>query len=117
MNRSRHAKDLDDPPLLLEVDLPLTSSSTDALQGLIRRYKRLAITELSGLHYDAAKDRLYALSDDNNLLIELTRDGEILKVYELSADDPEGITFDDEGFLYIAQDSGGILKLRPTDPS
>ncbi len=117
VNRSAHRKDLDDPPLLIEIELPLSSTSTDELKGRILRYKRLGITELSGLHYDAAGDRLYALSDKNNHLIELTRDGEILRVHKLEADSPEGITFDDDGFLYIAQDTGLILKFRPAPPS
>ena len=115
-NRSAHPKDLDDPPLLMEVELPLSSSSTGELEGRILRYKRLTITGISGLHYDSAADRLYALSDDPERLIELTLDGEIVKAHDITASDPEGITFDAEGFAYIAQDGGGILKLRRSVP-
>jgi uncharacterized protein YjiK len=37
-----------------------------------------------------------------------------LNVHELPAEDPEGIAMDDAGILYIAQDSEGIVKFRPT---
>ena len=43
---------------------------------------------------------------------EITRVGEILSAYAFPGNDQEGITVDGEGFLYIAQDSGGIIKLK-----
>jgi len=42
----------------------------------------------------------------------LIKGGQILKQYAFIGDDQEGITLDDEGYLYIAQDSGGIIKIR-----
>lgn len=114
LNRSRHPKDLDDPPLVLEFELPLSSTSNGELEGQIRSYARLQVTELSGLHYDADADRLYAVSDDHKLLLELTRGGKIVNVHDLPAEDPEGIAMDGD-FLYIAQDSEGIVKFRPTE--
>jgi len=114
LNRSRHPKDLDDPPLVLEFELPVSSTSNDELEGQIKSYARLQVTELSGLHYDAGADRFYAVSDDHKLLLELTRAGEIVKTHELPAEDPEGIAMDAE-FLYIAQDSEGIVKFRPAE--
>lgn len=116
-NRSAHPKDLEDPPLVFEVELPLSSTSTGKLEGKMLRYKRLDLIELSGLHYDAKKGRLYALADKTNRIAELSLDGEILALYSFEAQDPEGIAFDAEGFLYIAQDSGGVLKLRPAPPA
>ena len=34
------------------------------------------------------------------------------RAYAFPGDNQEGITADPNGFLYIAQDSGGILKLK-----
>ena len=115
-NRSSHPKDLDDPPLLMEVELPLSSTSTGALEGKIVRATRLTLTGISGLHY-LGGDRLYAISDDRKLLVELTLAGEVVSAQELRASDPEGVTTDPDGNLYIAQDGGGILKLRLATPS
>ena len=42
----------------------------------------------------------------------LIKGGQILKQYAFIGDNQEGITLDDEGYLYIAQDSGGIIKIR-----
>ena len=36
-------------------------------------------------------------------------------VYELPVEDQEGITFENEGYVYIDQDTGGILKIRFAD--
>ena len=114
LNRSSHPKDLDDPPLVLEFELPVSSTSNDELEAPILSYTLLQVTDLSGLHYHAPTNRFYAVSDDNKLLLELSRTGEILNVHELPAEDPEGIAMDDAGILYIAQDSEGIVKFRPT---
>ena len=113
VNRSPKAKDLDDPPLLLEFELPLSSNSNDELEGAILSATRLAVTHLSGLHYDPRADRLLAVSDDNKIMIELTRQGELTNASKLPAEDPEGIAIDDDGVLYIAQDSEGIIKFQP----
>lgn len=41
--------------------------------------------------------------------------GRMGRCFAFPGDSQEGIDFDDDGFLYAAQDSGGILKmaLRP----
>ena len=62
--------------------------------------------------YDAATDRFWAVSDGPNLLSEIDRDGHVLRVRAFPGDNQEGLAVDGDGFLYIAQDSGGIIKLR-----
>jgi uncharacterized protein YjiK len=110
VNRAAHPKDLEDPPLVIEYELPVSSDSNDELEGQILSYKLLPVTELSGLHYDSRVDRFYAISDDNDLLLELTAEGEIVSSHPLDAEDPEGIAMDSSGMLYIAQDSEGIIQ-------
>jgi uncharacterized protein YjiK len=65
------------------------------------------------LIYVVEQNTLKAISDQANLLIELTRDGQVLAVYPLPGNEQEGVTIDSNGFLYIAQDSGGIIKFQP----
>lgn len=113
VNRSSHVEDDDDPPLLLEVELPLHSDSTMKLRGTVKAHARLDIEELSGLWYDPATNSLRAVSDDDDLVIWLTRAGEVLNTFPLGVKSPEGIAFDDAGNLYISRDPGGTVKLRP----
>ena len=68
--------------------------------------------DLCGLYYDQGSDRLYAISGVGNTLFELTKDGKILAASILPGDTQEGIAVDKAGFLYIAQDSGGIVKVK-----
>jgi uncharacterized protein YjiK len=49
---------------------------------------------------------------ERRTLFELTGDGDILEAYTLPGDNQEGIAGDENGFLYIAQDSGGIIKVQ-----
>ena len=113
VNRSSRAGDDDDPPLILEYELPLSSRATHKLEGSIKSHVRIDIEELSGLHYDAESKMLYAVSDDDDRLFRMTRDGEVLAVISLSVKSPEGIAFDDRGYLYVARDPGGIVRMRP----
>ena len=39
-------------------------------------------------------------------------DGRLVHEYAFLGDNQEGIAVDEEGFLYIAQDTGGILKVK-----
>jgi uncharacterized protein YjiK len=74
------------------------------------------VTDLSDMHYDAARGRLYVVSDCNNLLFVATPDGRVIVKYtDLPPADREGIAFDDAGNTYIAQDSGGVLKIKWSD--
>ena len=41
----------------------------------------------------------------------MTLEGEILQEYAFPGDNQEGLALDGKGYLYIAQDSGGILKM------
>jgi len=52
------------------------------------------------------------VSDADNILVEVDLKGRIIKEYAFLGDNQEGITIDEEGYLYIAQDNGGIIKVK-----
>ncbi len=68
-------------------------------------------TDISGLTF--FEDELYLVSDKNNLLIKYDIiKNKVLKKQKLSKKySQEGITFDKEGNLYIADDKGKVLKI------
>ena len=107
---------LDDPQDLsavFEVEATLDSDAGPASACRLLRKISPGITDLSGLHYDTARKRLYIISDQNNLLFVTKPDGSPIAVYtELPGSDQEGIALDEDGNLYITQDSGGIIKIR-----
>lgn len=49
--------------------------------------------DISGLHYDQNTERVYAIYDAYNVLLEMQADGSILQKYSLAGNDQEGITF------------------------
>ncbi len=56
---------------------------------------------------------LFLISDEEDLLLEYNPvAGTIIEEFSLFGEDQEGLAFDDEGNMYIAQDSGGILKMN-----
>ncbi len=68
--------------------------------------------DVSGLQYDALRDVLLVISDTTNLLVEVGKGGELLHRYLLPGDDQEGITLDEKGYMYIAQESRGVIKIE-----
>lgn len=70
----------------------------------------LQIADLSGLHYDDSTGLLLIISDARNTLLLMTTEGNIHTSYTLPGENQEGIALDDEGHLYIAEDSGNIIK-------
>jgi len=111
---SNQSFELDNPndiSAILEVQLPLKTASEGARAKTLRVLP-LAVPDLSGLQYDAANRRLLVISDATNTLWVVTLDGEIERGYALFGQSQEGVTIDPQGHLYIAQDDGGILKVR-----
>ena len=96
--------------LIFQVEAPPTPYAGSPITVQIISHFSFDIPDLSELHYDPASDHLYAISDQTNTFFEITRDGLVLTSYALPGKDQEGLTVDNQGFLYIAQDSGGIIK-------
>jgi uncharacterized protein YjiK len=113
------AFDLNNPrdvSAVFEVEVPLADkASSPPLGRLLRRFS-LGVTDLLDLHYDSARDRLYVVSDYNNLLFVTKLDGRVIAKYtDLPCNYEEGIEFDDAGNIYIAQNSGGVVKIEWSD--
>ncbi len=111
-NQGFDLENREDPSAIFEIEVPLKSGSSKGGMAWIIRSISLSAVDLSGLCYDKRSDHLYAISGVGNTLFELTRDGDILAAYTLPGDNQEGIAVDESGFLYIAQDSGGIVKVK-----
>jgi uncharacterized protein YjiK len=108
-NQAFTLSDEEDISAVFQVDVPLR---TRAGAARITGYFAPGIIDLSGLHYDPATDHIIVIGDATNLMLEYSRDHRLLHVYALPGDNQEGVTVDPDGFIYIAQDSGGIVKLK-----
>jgi uncharacterized protein YjiK len=94
---------------IFQVELPLRTRTGDVR---ITGYFEPGIIDLSALHYDPKTDRILAVSDATNVILEYSRSRQLLSVQAFPGDNQEGVTVDSDGFLYIAQDTGGIIKLK-----
>lgn len=108
-----------DPSIVFEVEInhtapPRSASPTNESKARIIRYFSVGVTDLSGIHYVPSSRRLLIISDANNLLLEVSLTGQVLETYPLPGKKQEGITIDEEGSLYIAQDrKEAPLKFTP----
>lgn len=105
-----------DPPMIFEVEAPIRSRPGESGRARIVRVLPTRVADPSDMYYDAATRRLNVLCDTDNLLLEVTLAGRIVRQYAFPGDMQEGLAADDEGFIYFAQDSGGIIKLRDRRP-
>ncbi len=100
-----------DPSCVVELLVPLRSAAGDG-EARILRVLPFRMDDPSAIRYDARTRRLDILSDTDNILAEVTLGGRLVRAYAFPGDKQEGLAADDEGYLYIAQDSGGILKIK-----
>ena len=110
-NQSFSLKAKDEPSVVCEVVVPLRSTTAKQAGGAIIHAYKMNFIDISGLAYDAQGDLLVLISDTTNLLVELKREGTILRQYLLPGDEQEGIVLDGLGYMYVAQENGEIIKL------
>ena len=101
-----------DPPCVFELYIPLKSSQEKTAEAKILRVLPLKLDNPAAMYYDPETKLLNVVSDADNILVEITLEGKIVKEYAFPGDNQEGITRDDQGFMYIAQDSGGLLRVK-----
>lgn len=101
-----------DPSCIMEVLVPLKSSKEKTAEARIIRVLPFKIDDPAAIFYDSKTGLLNVVSDADNILVELTLDGRFIKEYAFPGNEQEGLARDDEGYLYIAQDSGGIIKIK-----
>jgi uncharacterized protein YjiK len=108
-NQAFTLSDEQDISAVFQVELPIRTQTGGAR---IVGYFEPGIIDLSGLHYEPTTDRILVISDATNLILEYSRDHHLINVQAFPGDNQEGVTVDSDGFIYIAQDTGGIIKLK-----
>jgi uncharacterized protein YjiK len=101
-----------DPSCIMEVFVPLKTSQAKTAEARIIRVVTRKIDDPAAMYYDYKTGLLNVVSDADNILVEITLDGKLVREYAFTGRDQEGLTRDDEGYLYIAQDLGGIIKIK-----
>ncbi|MFQ6038001.1 MAG: SdiA-regulated domain-containing protein [Candidatus Aminicenantales bacterium] len=101
-----------DPPCVMEVHIPLRTGSKTEDEARILRVLPLVLDDPASMFYDEKSGLLNIVSDADNILVEVTQEGRIIHEYAFLGDNQEGLTRDEDGYLYIAQDTGGILKVK-----
>jgi hypothetical protein len=107
-----YAGNQEDPACLMEVFVPLRSSKAKEAEARILRVLPFQMRDPGALFYDSRKKLLNVVSDSDNLFVELTLDGQLVREYAFPGNNQEGIAWDEQGYLYICQDSEGIIKLK-----
>lgn len=101
--------------LIVRVELPLRPiNATEPVR--ILDWFDPGIIDISALTYLPSRGHMLAVSDAANVLMEFTLDGRLVREFAFTGANQEGLTLDDEGLMYIAQDSGGVIKIRPLWP-
>jgi uncharacterized protein YjiK len=101
-----------DPSCIMEVFVPLKTSQAKTAEARIMRVLTRKIPDPAAMYYDSKTGLLNVVSDADNILVEINLDGKLINAYAFTGNDQEGLTRDDEGYLYIAQDLGGIIKIK-----
>ncbi len=101
-----------DPPAILEIEVPLLSGGAGGGEARIVRVLPFKIDDPAAMCFDPAGRVLCIVDDADNIYVEITLDGTLVTEYAFLGDNQEGIAWDPEGYLYIAQDTGGILKVK-----
>jgi len=97
---------------LAELDLPLDAPRSKKAVASIVRAAACNVDDISDLAWHVRARKLFAISDHRNCLVRLDFSGVASDRIGLPGRRQEGLAFDDAGFIYIAQDSGGVLKMR-----
>ena len=107
-NQSERKYPRSDPSVIVKIDR--SSKKKADIKGMID-HKQLDIAGLAMHH-----GYLYMVSDTDNKLIQydIQRD-KVVSVKALPDFAQEGITFDDLGYIYFADDNGRVLKYPKTD--
>ena len=110
-NQSFSLKEKDESSVVCEIVVPLRTATGQKSEGTIINAYKMDFIDISGLVYDTQGDLLILISDTTNLLVELNRQGTILSKYLLPGHEQEGVALDGLGYMYVAQESGEIIKL------
>ena len=76
------------------------------------------LSDLSAIHFDNIKEELFLLSDESKILAMVNQEGDFISFFDIKADPylskmihPEGITTDNDGYIYIVGEPNIFLSL------
>jgi len=107
-----YAGNQEDPACIMELYAPIRTSRAKEAEARILRVLPFRMRDPGAIYYDPKMRLLNVVSDADNLFLQITLDGKLVKEYAFPGNDQEGIAWDDQGYIYICQDSGGILRLK-----
>jgi uncharacterized protein YjiK len=101
------------PALLVAIAFdPLAPSGSIGAESVLSRAPVANREDLTAVAYDASLDRLFVLADSKDRVAMLGLDGDEQAEIVLPGVQQEGMTFDAEGNLWIADDRAGLLIFR-----
>ncbi len=101
------------PALLVAIAFdPLAPSGSIGAESLVFRMPVANREDLTAITYDAALNRLFVIADSKDRLAMLKLSGEEAAEIVLPGVQQEGLCFDSEGDLWIADDRAGLLVFR-----
>lgn len=95
---------------IAEVEVPLKSGGDTAQ---IRRLIHPGVSDLAALYLGPHTESLLVVSDGTNSIYRIDDGGRVISGRAFVGNDQEGLTLGPEGYMYIAQDCGGIIKVWP----
>lgn len=106
VNQVRDRKNPEDVSGILEIEMPTNDNPQLSILDLTESNS----LDLAGLFYNQNDKHFYVISDAEDRLIKIDQSGIAKDSFFLPGKTQEGITMDTEGFIYVAQDAGGVLK-------
>ncbi|MEF8787754.1 MAG: esterase-like activity of phytase family protein [Planctomycetota bacterium] len=100
----------DEESFIMEVELPLESGGQT---GRNLRMIKPGVIDLSALYRGPGVSSMLVVSDATNSIYRLNDEGEVVDGWAFVGNDQEGLALGPDGYMYIAQDSGGIIKVWP----
>jgi uncharacterized protein YjiK len=109
-----------DPASLFEIKLP-AADDAPASAAWRRLFDFAAdtfeLSDAAGCTYHAATGHLLVLSQQDSVLVETTLHGKPISRIEISGMfQPEGVTMDDDGVLYIVGEPDQLSRFTPPEP-
>jgi uncharacterized protein YjiK len=109
----------DKPARLVQLDLRPAAAATGAVrvERIVADLEGIVRARASDLAHDPASGHFLVVESDTGAgkgeLYELTREGICLRRLRLPGERQEGFALDDRGSAFVAQDSGGVLRIDP----
>ena len=114
---SFYAVNQNDPPVLIELALPLHSSKERFERAVLLGARKVAASPLSGVLWDPPSGGFLVISALWRSVYVTDREGAYLASVKVPGLLPEGISRLPDGSFIIVQDTGGLIRWKPAkDP-